>query len=94
MDGPPVALAAQQDTFTPQFQGPPSWSHVAFDGSTRLAVELKEKDLLVADDAVGTFVIGPRDMLEALHAGKVHQVRVDDQTNGQVLFAAISVMAE
>ncbi len=86
-------LTAQADTFTPQFQGPPTWRDVPFDGTSRITVDLLDDDM-VDDDPVGSFQIGPEDMLEAFRAGNVYQVRVDAQTNEQVLFAAISVMSE
>jgi hypothetical protein len=89
----PTMLTAQEDTFTPQFAPTPTWQRVPFDGSVRLAVNLVDDDI-VGVDPVGTFQIGPDDMIEALRAGNVHQVRVDGQTNQQVLFAAISVMVE
>ncbi|MDC0744207.1 hypothetical protein [Polyangium mundeleinium] len=92
-EGAPLVLKGQEDTFTPQFQGPPTFPNVAFDGSTRLAVDLLDDDTL-NDDPIGSFQLGADEMLEAFRAGNVHQVRVDAQTNGQVLFAAISVLAD
>ncbi|MRG95697.1 hypothetical protein [Polyangium spumosum] len=93
IEAAPVVLAGQEDTFTPQFQGPPTFRAVPFDGTTRLAVELLDDDP-IDDDPVGSFQLGPDEMLEAFRAGNVHQVRVDAQTNGQVIFAAISVLPE
>ncbi|MDI1448999.1 hypothetical protein [Polyangium sp. 6x1] len=93
LEGSPVPLKGQADSFTPQFSGPPTFENVAFDGSARLAVELLDDDM-VDDDPMGSFQLGPDEMLEAFRAGNVHQVRVDSQTNGQVLFAAISVLAD
>ncbi|MDC3959589.1 hypothetical protein KEG38_37390 [Polyangium jinanense] len=93
MESAPVRLTGQSDSFTPQFQGPPTFENVPFDGSARLAVELLDDDM-VDDDPIGSFQLGPDEMLEAFRAGNVHQVRVDSQTNGQVLFAAISVLAD
>jgi hypothetical protein len=91
--GPPTKLDAQRDTFTPLFTGPPTWSGVPFDGSTRLSVELSDDDVMFSDP-IGSFQINNADMAAALHEGRVVQVQVDDQTNSQVLFAAISVMPE
>jgi hypothetical protein len=93
LDGATVLLTGQPDTFTPQFQGPPTFRDVPFDGSSRLGVELFDDDM-VDDDPVGSFQLGPDEMLEAFRAGNVYQVRVDTQTNGQVIFAAISVLAD
>ena len=86
-------LMADRDTFTPNWQGPPSWSHVATNGSVRLEVRLTDRDIQF-DDPAGTFQISAADILAALQSGHVYQVRVAEQTNRQVLFAGISAMAE
>ena len=91
--GPTTVLNAARDSFTPQFVGPPTWNHVPLDGSVRLRVEVIDRDA-VFDDPAGVFEVNRDDMLRALQAGRVYQVRVADQTTRQVLFAGISVMAE
>ena len=88
-----MRLAAQRDTFTPIWRGPPTWRHVPLSHDVRLRVELFDDDFAF-DDPIGTFELGQDDFMAALRSGHVHQVRVDEQTNRQVLFAGISVTAE
>jgi hypothetical protein len=85
-------LVAQQNTFTPQW-ATAGWAHVPLDGSTRIRVQLWDEDP-ANNDPMGTFEVNADDLLAALRAERVHHVRVDEQTHGQVLFAAISVFAE
>jgi hypothetical protein len=89
----PIPLNAQRDTFTPQFANLPSWAGVPLDGSVRLNVELTDDDMMFPDP-MGTFQLNTQDMLVALRAQNIVYVRVDGQTNRQILFAAISVMPE
>lgn len=90
---PIVSLRAQRDTFTPQFDGPPTWMSVPLNEQARLHVDLTDDDIAFPDP-IGSFQINARDMLLALREQKVVHVRVDSQTNRQVLFAAISVMPD
>jgi len=83
----------QRDTFTPSWDGPPTWANVRLAPTTRLRVHILDRDQF-HDDEVGTAEIGYGDLVEALQSGHVHQVRVSEQTQRQVLFLGISVMAE
>jgi hypothetical protein len=80
-----------RDSFTPSYPNV-EWQHVPID-STRVRVTAFDHDLRV-DDPVGTFELGPVDFHQASDAGHVFPVRVDEQTNGQILFASISVFLE
>ncbi|MDC3961579.1 hypothetical protein [Polyangium jinanense] len=91
--GPPTQLRAQRDTFTPTFSGPPSWSGVSTNGATRLSVEVADNDAFFPDP-VGSFQINSADIMRAVREGRVVQIRVDNQTSRQILFAAISAMPE
>jgi len=91
-DSTSFKLKKIQDSYTPAWEGV-RWEHVSLDGNTRIQVTLADKDL-VNDDPIGTFELTATDMKAAIAEGKVHQVKVADQTNNQALFAAISVFAE
>jgi hypothetical protein len=82
-----------EDTFTPQWKGPPGWQHVPFHQSIRLQGTLQDRDLAFDDD-MGVFVINYNDILAALRAGKIHQVKVSDQTHEQILFVGLEVTRE
>jgi hypothetical protein len=86
-------LNVQPNTFLPQWEPPAVWTHVPLDGSTRIRVQLWDEDP-VNNDPMGTFEINADDLLAALSTERVYQVRVDDQTGGRVLLAAISVLEE
>lgn len=86
-------VPGQRDTCTPQWAGPPRWSHIQLRSNTRLRVQLFDKDLEF-DDAIGTFELNTADFDAALRYGRVFQVRVAEQTSQQVLFVGISVFAE
>lgn len=90
---PPLPLLAQRDAFTPQWQGTPSFGHVPLDGSTRVHVELLDNDIAF-DDPMGAFDLNAADLLAAIRVGRVFHVRVAEQTNKQILFAAVSVIPE
>jgi hypothetical protein len=85
--GPAQAFPKTQDSFTPAISA--RFTRVPLDGSARIRVELTDMDLS-EHDAVGRFEIATHDIVAALRAGRVHQVRVAEQTNRQVLFVAIS----
>ena len=84
-----VALAKVQDSFTPQ------WNSAQWQGvdvrRARVRVELIDKDVS-NDDPIGTVEISTQQLRDAAAAGSIFPVRVDSQTNGQVLFLLISVM--
>jgi hypothetical protein len=83
-------LVKRQDSFTPTWDA--RWLSVVLDPSVRLHVKLLDKDLQFDDD-IGTFELS-HDSLQAAYAQQaVLQVPVARQTNNQVLFAGISVIA-
>lgn len=84
-------LTKKQDTFTPQWAA--TWDHVPLNGSARIHVEVIDHDLFV-NDPMGVFEIPSASIHAALAAGKVLPVRVEDQTNRQILFALITAQAE
>ena len=69
-----------------------NWKNVPLGHGARAKLTLFDKDL-TKSEPIGTAEITEQDMQAALAAGKVYQVRVDDQTNRQLLFIAISVQA-
>lgn len=84
-------LTKKQDTFTPQWGA--TWDHVPLDGTARIRVEVIDHDLFF-NDPMGIFEVPSASIHAALAAGKVLPVRVEDQTNRQILFALISAQAE
>jgi len=82
-------LPKVQDTFTPIWSGR-ALPRVQLVPSTRLEVDLWDKDLAV-DDPMGTSTITDTDLVSALREGTVHHVRVAEQTNNQVLFIDVAV---
>jgi hypothetical protein len=80
-----------KDTFTPIWNV--RWDHVPLTASTRLRVSLTDKDL-ANDDPIGEVVLNDRDLMAAMAAGTNDQIRVDGQTNGQVLFVGVEVVVE
>jgi hypothetical protein len=85
-------LDGDKDTFTPHFGT--EWTHVALTHWTTVHMYFVDHDP-GGDDDIAAVVLSPLDLAEALKTpGKVHHVRVDDQTNGQVLFVGISVTPE
>ncbi len=85
------SLPKVQDNFTPDWNV--TWRHVPLDGSARIRVQSWDADL-VNNDPLGTFEIGAPAISAAIADGGVFPVRVDGQTNSQILFARISAMAE
>jgi hypothetical protein len=59
----------------------------------RILVELWDDDL-VNDDPIGAAEINSTDLMDALVAQQKFYVRVDDQTEGQLLFLGISVVQQ
>jgi hypothetical protein len=93
--GSPIVVVkidgAERDTLTP------IWTTVALDRvplqpDVRVEVTLYDRDL-VNDDPMGAATITQQDLIAALQAGRIHHVRVAEQTNQQVLFLDISVYA-
>jgi hypothetical protein len=84
-----LMLTMQHDTFTPQWPSV-TWENVDIDNA-RIRVVLEDADVVRNDD-VGIAEIGADELKAAAAAGRVYPVRVDGQTNGQILFLNISVM--
>lgn len=91
--GTSFKLGKTQDSFTPVWSGA-RWSGVELDGSMRVRVALVDLDALNDNDPIPAFEITAQDIRAAVAKGKVHQVKVADQTARQVLFAAISAFPE
>jgi hypothetical protein len=80
------------DTFTPRLGV--TWTHVPLSHWTTMHMYLVEKDPGGTED-VGAVVLSAHDLARAFEQhGRVHHVRVDDQTNGQVLYVGIVVLRE
>ena len=93
-DGKPDTrtFEAGLDTFTPRFDV--TWSHVPLSHWTTMHMYFVEKDPGGTED-IGAVVLSAHDLAKALDLrGETHHVRVDDQTNGQMLYVGISVIAE
>jgi hypothetical protein len=90
--GARVDLKKTSDTLSPSWNAPPL-RKITLDGTARVRVHLMDHDL-DADDTIGDVELSDHDLRLALAAGKVHQLRVDDQTHGQVLFIGVSVEEE
>lgn len=85
-----LVLREQQDTFHP------TWAGIAFDQvplveGLRMRVQLFDADDFGSDDPIGTAELTYDDIVEALSYEQVVQIRVDSQTQGQLLFLGISV---
>lgn len=85
-----LSLPERHDTFHP------TWSGITFDQvplveGLRLRVQLFDADDIGSDDPIGTAELTYEDIVEALSYEQVVQLRVDNQTNGQLLFLGISV---
>jgi hypothetical protein len=83
----------QRDTFTPSWEGPPTWRNVPLSPTTRIRVLLSDRDIEY-HDPMGTCDINYGDLVTALQARRVHHVKVADQTYQQVLFVGIEVWPE
>src|SRR5439155_12154941 len=79
------------DTFTPHLGA--EWTHVPLTHWTTMHMYFVEKDPGGTED-IGAVVLSAHDLAKALEQhGRVHHVRVDDQTNGQVLYVGSVVTA-
>jgi hypothetical protein len=83
-------LVTVDDTFTPQWPGPPGWTGVPYSKSLRIRVNLSDEDVAY-DDPIGVAEINGSDIAAAWAAQKVYQVRVAEQTSNQILYIGISV---
>jgi hypothetical protein len=93
----PDALATMDQALPNTFQPiwPSTWlyKNIPIDSDVRIGVDLWDLDL-VEDDTIGSAEINSTDLKAALTAQKKYEVRVDDQTNGQLLFIGISVVEQ
>ncbi|WP_197041088.1 hypothetical protein [Chondromyces apiculatus] len=90
--GPPrIELTSQEDTFSPLWNGPPSWLRVSFQPELRVFGAILDNDSPFDSEKIGAFQISYDVLVAALRSGKVHQVQVADQTHNQLLFLGIQV---
>jgi hypothetical protein len=85
--------SAIRDTFTPIFPSTFAYKNVPIDTDVRISVDLWDKDLL-DDDPIGDAEINSTDLRAALAAQNKYEVRVDGQTDGQLLFVGIEVVQQ
>jgi hypothetical protein len=79
------------NTFQPSWPLPvPGWRSVPFGPGLKVRVTLKDEDIANPDD-IGTATINYEDLVEAWTAQDSHWVRVDDQTNRQLLAVQVQV---
>jgi hypothetical protein len=81
-----------KDTYTPM------WSDATLHGvvassEIRLRITLIDQDV-VEDDPIGVVELTEADLVAARTAGRVHHVQVSEQSQNQILFVGISVLAE
>jgi hypothetical protein len=80
-----------QDTFQPDWPPPtPGWRSVPFGPGLEVRVTLQDEDLVNPDD-IGKATIKYEDLLAAWKAKDSHWVRVDGQTNKQLLAVQVQV---
>jgi hypothetical protein len=80
-----------ENTFQPSWPTPtPGWRTVPFTPGLKVRVKLQDEDLVEPDD-IGTATIKYEDLLVAWKAQDSHWVRVDAQTNKQLLAVQIQV---
>lgn len=84
---------AVPDNYTPIWPYGWHYQNVPIDSDLRIGVTLMDSDL-VNDDPIGTAEINSTDIQDALTAQQKFYVRVDDQTDGQLLFIGISVVQQ
>jgi hypothetical protein len=87
------ASEAVQDNYTPIWPDVWRYVNVPIDSDVRILVSLWDSDL-VNDDPIGAPEINSTDLMNALTAQRKYEVRVDDQTDGQLLFIGISVVQQ
>jgi hypothetical protein len=85
--------SAIPDTFTPIWPSTFEYKNVPIDTDVRISVDLWDKDLL-DDDPIGDAEINSTDLRAALAAQNKYEVRVDGQTDGQLLFIGIEVVQQ
>jgi hypothetical protein len=86
------SFEGEKDSLTPHFTT--RWEHVPLSHWTTVRMYFVDREATGKSD-IGAVVLSPLDLAAAMEQrGKVHHVRVDDQTNGQILFVGIAVDAE
>ena len=84
---------AIQDSYTPIWPYGWYYTNVPIDSDVRIGVTLIDSDL-VNDDPIGTAEINSTDLKDALAAQDKFYVRVDSQTDGQLLLIGITVVQQ
>jgi hypothetical protein len=84
---------AVEDNYTPIWPDVWRYVNVPIDSDVRILVSLWDSDL-VNDDPIGAAEINSADLMNALAAQRKYEVRVEDQTDGQLLFIGISVVQQ
>lgn len=79
-----------RDTLTPIWK-PATAIAVPLVSTTRIEIELWDRDFFGEHDPMGAAVITYEDLIAALRAGVVYHVRLAEQTNRQILFFDILV---
>jgi len=82
--------AAIQDNFTPIWPATWNYQNIPIDTDVRISITLFDADF-DANDPIGSAEINSADLRAALAAQKKLEVKVSDQTDGQLLFIGISV---
>lgn len=85
-----LGFAAEQDTFFVTLGVGFGWEDVDLEDEPRVKIMLLDEDLM-NDDSIGSPVVTSDDILEALDDGEVFYVRVENQTQNQVLLIGIEV---
>jgi hypothetical protein len=85
-----LLLPERRDTLRPTWQGV-SFDQVPLVEGMRLRIQLFDADDIGSDDPIGTAELTHEDIVAALTHEQVVQIRVDQQTQGQLLFVGISV---
>ncbi len=79
-----------EDTLLPSWPTPPRWDNVPLTSDLRVRITLLDEDLS-NHDPIGVVELNASDLDAAARANQLYEVRVDDQSNGQLLFVGVSV---
>jgi hypothetical protein len=79
-----------EDTFEPTWPGAPGWRSVKLSVDLKVRVTIQDEDFFYNDD-VGVATATAEDITAAWLDGRTYWVRVDSQTNNQLLAIAIQV---
>ncbi len=88
-----VAIPTQMDIFKTDFQAGTGWIHVPVDKNMRFGVRLWDEDV-VNDDTIGSVELNYEDVIDALKAKQIVQIRTDDQFGGTILYIGVSVLPD